>query len=98
MPVVLAAAFGLGVIGVVWFALDSSRIPAMVWFWSGYSRVGWWATMAAGLLALGVPAFIAALAWRFGDARRSLYREVDELKHGAVSRRQRLERSTRNIT
>jgi hypothetical protein len=97
MPMVLAVAYGLGVIGVVWFAIDSSRIPAMVWFWSGYSRLGWWTTMAVALIALGIPAFVAAIVWRTGDARRALFQEVDELK-GAASRRAHMDRSTRNIT
>jgi hypothetical protein len=96
MPIVLAVFYGLGVIGLVWFAIDSSRIPAMVWFWSGYSRLGWWATMATGLVALGFPALIAAFVWRFGETRRALLQEVAELK-GSAARRYRLDRSTHHI-
>jgi hypothetical protein len=97
MPMFVLVAYGLGCVGVLWFALDSSRIPAIVWFWSGYSRLGWWATILVGFLAFGIPALIGAFSWRFSDARRELRHEVDELKRGAAARRSRLARSTRNI-
>ncbi|MGZ4675492.1 MAG: hypothetical protein ACXVJ7_10765 [Acidimicrobiia bacterium] len=94
----LLGAYGLGLIGVVWFAVDSSRIPGLVWFWSGYSRAGWWTTVVVAFVALGVPAFIAAVAWRFSAARKGLYHEVDELRGGAARRQERIDRSTRSIT
>jgi len=97
MPMLVLVAYGLGLIGVVWFAIDSSRIPAIVWFWSGYSRPGWWSAIAVGFVAFGVPAFIGAIAWRRSDARKGLMHEVDELRSGAASRRDRIDRSTRNI-
>jgi hypothetical protein len=97
MPMLVLVAYGLGLIGVVWFAIDSSRIPSIVWFWSGYSRPGWWAAIAVGFAAFGVPAFIGAIAWRRSDARKGLMHEVDELRSGAASRRDRIDRSTRNI-
>jgi hypothetical protein len=97
MPLLVFAAYGLGGVGVLWFAIDSARIPAIVWFWSGYSRPGWWATMAVGLVAFGVPALIAAVVWRLSEARRTLFREIDELRSGTAARRTRLDRSTRNI-
>ena len=97
MPVLALVAYGLGLVGVLWFAIDSSRIPSIVWFWSGYSRLGWWATIAVGFVAFGIPALIGAIAWRRSDARRGLLHEVDELKSGAGARRSRIDRSTRNI-
>jgi hypothetical protein len=97
MPVFVLVAYGLGIVGVLWFAVDSARIPSIVWFWSGYSRPGWWATIGAGLVAFGVPALIGAIAWRLSDARRGLLHEVDELKSGSSARRDRLDRSTRHF-
>jgi hypothetical protein len=97
MPVFAMLAYGVGLFGVVWFVVDASRIPSIVWFWSGYSRPGWWATIAVGFVAFGIPALIVAIAWRTSDARRGLRHEVDELKSGATARRGRLDRSTRNI-
>jgi len=97
MPVLAVIAYGLGLVGGVWFFVDSSRIPSIVWFWSGYSRPGWWATIAVGFVAFGIPALIVAIAWRNSDARRQLRHEMDELKSGAGARRSRLDRSTRNI-
>ena len=96
MAVFALVAYGLGLVGLVWFAVDSARIPSIVWFWSGYSRLGWWATILVGFVAFGVPALCVAIAWRVSDARRGLLHEVDELKGGS-SRRSRLDRSTRNI-
>ncbi len=93
----LAVGYGIGVVGVLWFALDSARIPSIVWFWSGYSRAGWWTAMIACLAAFGVPAFIAALVWRFGP-RKGLRHEVDELRgSGRAMRDERLRRSTGSI-
>jgi hypothetical protein len=97
MPALALGAYGLGLVGVLWFAVDSSRIPSVVWFWSGYSRPGWWATVVVGFVAFGVPALIAAVAWRLSEARRTLFREIDELRNGGTTRRDRLDRSTRNI-
>ena len=94
----VTAAYGIGLFGVVWFALDSARIPAIVWFWSGYSRAGWWTAMIACFVALGIPAFIAALVWRFGAARKGLRHEVDELRGSSRSSREdRLRRSSGSI-
>ena len=94
----LAVGYGIGIVGVLWFAFDSARIPSIVWFWSGYSRAGWWTAMIACLAALGVPAFVAALVWRFGAARKGLRREVDELRgSGRAMRDERLRRSTGSI-
>lgn len=97
MGLLAVVAYGSGLVGLLWFAIDSSRIPAIVWFWSGYSRPGWWAAIVVGFVAFGVPALIGAAAWRLSAARRGLLREVDELKSGAGARRSRLDRSTRNI-
>jgi len=97
MPMFVVVAYALGFVGVVWFAVDSSRIPSIVWFWSGYSRLGWWTAIAVGFVAFGVPAFIGAIAWNRSDARKGLLHEVDDLRKGAASRRDRLDRSTRNI-
>jgi hypothetical protein len=94
----LEVAYGIGIIGVLWFAADSSRIPSIVWFWSGYSRAGWWTAMIACFVALGIPALIAALVWRFGAARKGLRHEVDELRgSGRAMREERLRRSTGSI-
>ena len=97
MPVFLVVAYGLGALGVIWFAADSGRIPSLVWFWSGSSRLGWWVTVLVGLVALGIPAFVIACAWRLSPTRRTLYRETDELRGGVEARRARLARSTRNV-
>jgi hypothetical protein len=83
MPVFAAAAYGLGLIGLVWFALDASRIPSMVWYWSGFSRLGWWTAMLAALAAFGLPAVVGAYMWRRSEARRVLRNEIEELKHNA---------------
>ena len=80
MPMIAAAAYGLGLVGLCWFALDSARIPSIVWFWSGYSRAGWWCTVVVGFVTFGIPAFVIAVAWRVSDTRRGLIHEVDELK------------------
>ncbi len=93
MPMIAVAAYGLGLIGLLWFAFDSARIPSLVWFWSGYSRAGWWCTIVVGFVAFGVPAFVVAVAWRFGDARKGLFHEVGELKR-QVAREERYGRST----
>ena len=98
MAVFALFAYGLGLVGVVWFALDSSRIPSMVWFWSGYSRLGWWATILVGFVAFGVPAFVAAVAWRRerGPARAAARRSRSSSgwrRRAAPACR----RSTRNI-
>ena len=87
MSPLLFAVFGVGLIGVVWFAIDSTRIPGPIWYWSGYSRAGWWTAAIACLVAMGIPALILAVVWRFGGARRSLRREMDELRESARSGR-----------
>ena len=72
MGIALLAAYTLGTVGVVWFAVDSARIPPPIWYWSGYSRPGWWGAMLLCLVAFGIPALIAALVWRFGEQRKAL--------------------------
>lgn len=94
----VVVAYAVGFVGVLWFAIDSARIPSIVWFWSGYSRAGWWTAFAACFAALGIPAFVAAVAWHFSDARRGLLHEVDELRGSSkTARRDRDRRSTRSV-
>jgi hypothetical protein len=94
----VVVAYALGVAGLVYFLVDSSRIPRQVWFWSGYSRPAWVVSFAACLVALGIPALIAAIVWRFGEARRTLLREVDELRRaGRTARRAEAEGSPGNL-
>ena len=81
MSAVVVVGFGLGFVGLVWFAIDSSRIPSVVWYWSGHSRAAWYTAAVACLLAVGFPALILAVVWRFGEARRSLNNEVRELRN-----------------
>jgi hypothetical protein len=88
---IIVGCYALGLVGLVWFAIDSSRIPSLVWFWSGYSRAGWWAAMVACFVALGVPAFLAALVWRFGGVRKGLRHEVEDLRGTRRSRTARLQ-------
>jgi len=97
VPSWVLVAYGIGLVGVLWFAFDCGRIPSLVWFWSGYSRAGWWTTVLVGFVAFGVPAFVVAAAWRFSRARKGLYHEVDDLRRGDAQRRARIERSTRSI-
>jgi hypothetical protein len=82
--------YALGLIGLAWFALDSSRIPSLVWFWSGFSRGAWWAAMVSCFVALGVPALLAAVFWRFGATRKGLMHEVSELRGTDRARTARL--------
>ena len=98
MNPVLVTVFGLGLIGFVWFAIDSSRIPGPIWYWSGYSRAGWWTAAVACLVAMGIPALILAVVWRFGVARRSLHREMDELRDSARSGRTPRSSSTGSVS
>jgi hypothetical protein len=84
---IVAIAYAIGLVGFLYFVVDSSRIPTQVWFWSGYSRPAWYASFVACLAALGIPALIAAFVWRFGTARRTLVREVEELRESARHRR-----------
>lgn len=98
MGYAVAAAYGLGVIGVIWFAVDSSRIPGMIWYWSGYSRPGWWGAMFMCLVAFGLPAAIAALTWRFSEARKVLNLEFNEARfHGRAARDARLGRPPESV-
>lgn len=98
MGVVLALGYALGFIGLVWFAIDSSRIPAMIWYWSGYSRPGWWAAMFFCFIAMGFPAFIGAVAWRFGEARKVLRMEFNDVRQqGQAAREARLGKSPGSV-
>ncbi len=87
----LAWGYVLGLVALVWFAVDSGRIPALVWFWSGYSRAGWWTAMVACFIAGGVPAFVAVLVWRFGNTRKGLKHEVADLRGSNRSRAARVQ-------
>ena len=97
MNPVLTAVFGVGLIGLMWFAIDSTRIPGPIWYWSGHSRAGWWTAALACVLAMGIPALILAFVWRFGAARRSLRREMDELRESAHLRRSSRASSTGSV-
>ena len=72
MSIAIIGAYLIGVAGIVWFALDSGRIPSMIWYWSGFSRLGWWGAILMCLVPFGVPALIVAVVWRFSEARRVL--------------------------
>jgi hypothetical protein len=97
VPTWLLIAYGIGLIGFIWFAVDSARVPSIVWFWSGYSRGGWWITAVLGFVAFGIPALIVAIVWRFSPTRKGLFHELDELKHD-IRRRELMERRTaRNV-
>lgn len=98
MGMPLAIAYGLGVCAVIWFAIDSSRIPPMIWYWSGFSRMGWWGAMLFCLAAAGIPAVIAAFVWRFGAARKSLRMEFNDIRaQGRAAREARIGRSTESV-
>ena len=98
MPLLILVGFAAGAIGVVWFAIDSARIPSMIWYWSGYSRPGWWGAMALCLLAFGYPAVTAAIAWRFSEARKALRLEyLDVRQEGRAAREARIGRSGSSV-
>ena len=98
MSIVIIAGYLVGVVAVVWFAVDSGRIPSMIWYWSGFSRPGWWGAILACLIPLGVPAVIAAIAWRFSEARRVLTLEFDDARqHGRRAREAQLGRSPESV-
>ncbi len=98
MPIAILAGFIVGALGVVWFAIDSARIPSMIWYWSGYSRPGWWGAMAICLLAFGYPAVIAAVAWRLSEARKVLNLEYNDVRQqGRAAHEARLGRSSNSV-
>ena len=98
MSFAIIAAYLVGVVGVVWFAVDSGRIPSMIWYWSGFSRLGWWGAIVMCLVPFGVPAFIVAVVWRFSEARRVLTLEFDDARQqGRRSREAQLGRSTGSV-
>ena len=87
MGTIVVVCFAVGLVSAVWFVIDASRIPSIIWYWSGYSRAGWFTAAVACLAAFGIPALILALVWRFGGARRSLRAEEQELRDGGRSSR-----------
>lgn len=98
MSISIIAAYLVGVAGVVWFAVDSGRIPSMIWYWSGFSRPGWWGAIVMCLVPFGIPALIVAVVWRFSDARRVLTLEFDDARqHGQRAREAQLGRSTESV-
>ena len=98
MSVALLVAYASGVVGIVWFAIDSARIPSMIWYWSGYSRPGGWGAIVMCFVAFGVPALIAAIAWRFSEARKVLNLEFNDARqHGRAARDARLGRSPESV-
>ena len=98
MSIAIIAAYLVGVAGVVWFAVDSGRIPSMIWYWSGFSRPGWWGAIVMCLVPFGIPALIVAVVWRFSDARRVLTLEFDDARqHGRRAREAQLGRSTESV-
>ena len=98
MSISIIAAYLVGVAGVVWFAVDSGRIPSMIWYWSGFSRPGWWGAIVMCLVPFGIPALIVAVVWRFSDARRVLTLEFDDARqHGSRAREAQLGRSTESV-
>lgn len=97
MPSWVLIAYGIGLVGLIWFAVDSSRVPSLVWFWSGCSRFGWWVTVLVGFAAFGIPAFVVAVVWRWSPTRKGLYHEVDVMRGDSARRRAYLDRSTRSV-
>ena len=98
MLIPLGAAYATGTVAVIWFAVDSARIPPMIWYWSGFSRLAWWSAMLFCLLAAGIPAVIAALVWRFGEARKVLRLEFNDVRQqGRAAREARLGRSPESV-
>ena len=98
MSISIISAYLVGVAGVVWFAVDSGRIPSMIWYWSGFSRPGWWGAIVMCLVPFGIPALIVAVVWRFSDARRVLTLEFDDARqHGRRAREAQLGRSTESV-
>ena len=98
MGIDVALAYGVGLIAMGWFAIDSSRIPSMIWYWSGFSRSGWWASMGLCFVGLGIPAVAGAIAWRFSDARKVLLHEFNDLRQqGRAARESRVGRSPEGV-
>ncbi len=98
MNITIVVAYLIGVGGVVWFAVDSARIPAIIWYWSGFSRAGWWGAVLLCLVPFGIPALIVALTWRFGEARRVLLLETNDLRQrGRRAREAQIGRSSGSV-
>lgn len=98
MSIAILVAYLIGVAGVVWFAVDSARIPSMIWYWSGFSRAGWWGAVLMCLVPFGIPALIVAIVWRYGEARRVLRLEADDLRQqGRRAREAQLGKSSESV-
>ena len=98
MSIAMIVGYLLGIAGIVWFAIDSARIPSMIWYWSGYSRLGWWGAILMCLVPFGLPALIVAVVWRFSEARRVLTLEFDDARQqGRRAREAQLGRSTESV-
>ena len=98
MSIAIAAGYLLGVASVMWFAVDSGRIPSMIWYWSGFSRPGWWGAILMCVVPFGIPAFIVAVVWRFSEARRVHTLEFDDARQqGRRAREAQLGRSTESV-
>ncbi|MEO6469235.1 MAG: hypothetical protein ABIP21_09045 [Acidimicrobiia bacterium] len=98
MSIAIVVGYVLGAAGIVWFAVDSARIPSMIWYWSGFSRLGWWGAILMCLVPFGLPALIVAVVWRFSEARRVLALEFDDARqHGRRAREAQLGRSTESV-
>ena len=94
----IGAAYAVGVVAVLWFAIDSARIPPMIWYWSGFSRLAWWSAMLFCFVAGGIPALVAAFVWRFSEARKVLRLEYNDVrKQGRAAREARLGRSPESV-
>ena len=98
MSVAIVLGYLVGLVGVIWFAIDSARIPSMIWYWSGYSRPGWWGAVLLCFVPFGALALVAAVAWRFSEARKALRLEFDDLRQqGRAAREARLGRSPESV-
>ncbi len=98
MSIGIIVAYLIGAAGIVWFAFDSAHIPSMIWYWSGFSRLGWWGAILMCMVPFGIPAFIVAVVWRFSEARRVLTLEFDDARQqGRRAREAQLGRSTGSV-
>ena len=96
MPV--GVAYAIGAAAVIWFAIDSARIPPMIWYWSGFSRLAWWGAILFCLVAAGIPALVAVLVWRFSEARKVLRLEYNDVRQqGRAAREARLGRPPESV-
>jgi len=94
----MGVAYAIGGAAVIWFAFDSARIPPMIWYWSGFSRLAWWSAMLFCLVAAGIPALVAAIVWRFSEARKVLRMELNDVRHhGRAAREARLGRPPESV-